>query len=598
MFVPFVAMGQTDGDIQSAEYFFRNKEYDKAAELYERLLDKSQNKFYYKQLLTSYIELERYRDAQKLVERQMKREPKNIALYVDLGYVYQRDGKKSKAEKTYLKAIENVRPDVQQTALLSEAFENRNLYDKAIAVYLEARRKINNKQFFVFELATLYEKSGNYDAMMTEYLDYLEAVPNIKSQMQVFLQRSLSQTDNPLLEESLRKALVSRLQKSPNNAALLEMMIWFSVQMKDFDFALKQAKAIDMRWPDGNAEQVYKVAEIATTNQAYDVAEQGYKYLTAKGNDNPYYISAKVRMLEVKFNKINKNYTLSAADMAELIGEYEQTLNELGKNPQTVPIMRHYANVLAFYAYDVQKAADVLYDVLDMKGANKKDIDATKLELADILTFAGEMWESALLYMQVEKANKNDIIGAMAKLKNATLSYYKGDFEWAKSQLDVLRASTSKLVANDAMQLSLLISDNMEDDSTFVSLEYFSKADLLIYQNKYDEAWAYFDSILAINLSHALFDEILMRKAQISLKRNNFVMADSLLQTVVDFYGNDILADDALFLLADVNENKLNNTAKARECYEKIMIDYSSSLYVVEARKRYNKLKLINKDNK
>ena len=230
-----------------------------------------------------------------------------------------------------------------------------------------------------------------------------------------------------------------------------------------------------------------------------------------------------------------------------------------------------------------------------MKGANKKDIDAAKLELADVLTFGGEMWESALLYMQVEKANKNDVIGAMAKLKNATLSYYKGDFEWAKSQLDVLRASTSKLVANDAMQLSLLISDNMEDDSTFVSLEYFAKADLLIYQNKYDEAWGYFDSILAINLSHALFDEILMRKAQISLKRNDFVTADSLLQTVVDFYGSDILADDALFLLADVNENKLGNIDKARDCYEKIIIDYSSSLYVVEARKRYNKLKTINK---
>lgn len=325
------------------------------------------------------------------------------------------------------------------------------------------------------------------------------------------------------------------------------------------------------------------------------MAEQGYKYIVGKGKDNPYYIQAKVRMLEVKFNKINKNYSMSASDMAELISAYEQTLNELGKTPQTIPIMRHYATVLAFYAYDVQKAADVLYDVLDMKGANKKDIDAAKLELADVLTFGGEMWESALLYMQVEKANKNDVIGAMAKLKNATLSYYKGDFEWAKSQLDVLRASTSKLVANDAMQLSLLISDNMEDDSTFVSLEYFAKADLLIYQNKYDEAWGYFDSILAINLSHALFDEILMRKAQISLKRNDFVTADSLLQTVVDFYGSDILADDALFLLADVNENKLGNTDRARACYEKIMIDYSSSLYVVEARKRYNKLKTINK---
>lgn len=253
--------------------------------------------------------------------------------------------------------------------------------------------------------------------------------------------------------------------------------------------------------------------------------------------------------------------------------------------------MRNYANILAFYVYDIQKAADILYDIVDMKGAAKKDIDAVKLELGDILIFGGEMWESALLYMQVEKANKNDIIGAMAKLKNAKLSYYKGDFEWAKSQLDVLRASTSKLVANDAMQLSLLISDNMEDDSTYTSLEYFAKADLLIYQNKFEQAWIYFDSILETNLSHALFDEVLMRKAQIALKQNNFLQADTLLQKIVDFYGSDILADDALFMLGDIYETKLNDTVKAKEYYEKILLDYSASLYVVEARKRYNKLK-------
>ena len=591
MAIPLTLRGQSDGDIQSAEYFFRNKEYDKAVELYERLLKKSKNKFYYQQLLTSYIELERYRDAEKLLERQMKYEPKNLALYVDLGYMYEREGKKTKAEKTYLKAIEKMNADMQQVKQLSEAFESRKLYDKAIQVYLTARNRLRNNQFFVFELAAMYEKNGDFDAMMTEYLDFLETNPATKSQMQVFLQRSLAQTSNPLLVESLRKALVSRLQKTPNNASLLDMMIWFSVQQKDFNFALKQAQAVDMRFPEGNAEQVYKVADIATANQDYEVAIQGYEYIIKKGVNNPYYILSKVDMLKVKFNRINKNYTPTNSLLTELINEYEQVLNELGKTPQTVPIMRNYAHLLAFYSHDIQKAADVLYEVLDMNGVQKKDIYETKIELADVLIFGGEMWESALLYMQVEKANKNDIIGSVAKLKNAQLSYYKGDFEWAKSQLDVLRASTSKLIANDAMQLSLLISDNMEDDSTYLSLEYFAKADLLIYQNKLDKAWGYFDSILAINLSHALFDEILMRKATIAMRQDNYVLADSLLQTLVEFYATDILADEALFLLADLNESKIKNYDKAKEYYERILLDYSSSLYVVEARKKYNRLK-------
>lgn len=587
-----VSLAQSDKEIQAAEYFFRNKEYDKAAELYERFFEKSQNKFYYQQLLTSYIKLERYREANRLVERQMKKEPKNINLYVDLGYVYLCESKKSKAEKTFAKAIEKMSPNTQQISLLASAFENVELYNYAIETYIAARKKLNNNnQFFVFELATLYEKSGRYDDMMREYLDFLELNPAMKSQMQVFLQRSMTQTDNPKLVESLRNSLVTRLQKSPNNATLLDMMIWFSVQQKDFDFAFKQAKAVDMRFPAGNAEQVYKVASIAKSNEAYDVAVQGYNYIISKGKDNPYYIKSRVELLGVKFNMINKNYTMSPKELSTLVDEYERTFAELGKNVQTIPIMRNYANILAFHVYDIQKSADILYEVIDMKGAPRKDVDAVKLELGDILIFGGEMWESALLYMQVEKANKSDIIGALAKLKNAKLSYYKGDFEWAKSQLDVLRASTSKLVANDAMELSLLISDNMEDDSTYVSLEYFAKADLLIYQNKLGDAWSYFDSILQINISHALFDEILMRKAQISLKQNNFIQADSLLQTVVNFYGHDILADDALFLLGDLNENKLNNPDKAKEYYERILLDYSASLYVVEARKRYNKLK-------
>ena len=587
-----VSLAQSDKEIQTAEYFFRNKEYDKAAELYERFFERSQNKFYYQQLLTSYIKLERYRDAGRLVERQMKKEPKNINLYVDLGYVYLSEGKKSKADKAFAKAIEKMNPNTQQISSLASAFENVELYNYAIETYLAARKKMNNNnQFFVFEIATLYEKSGRYDDMMREYLDFLELNPAMKSQMQVFLQRSMTQTDNPKLVESLRNSLVARLQKSPNNATLLDMMIWFSVQQKDFDFAFKQAKAVDMRFPDGNAEQVYKVASIAKSNEAYDVAVQGYNYIIKKGNTNPYYIKSRVELLGVKFNMINKNYTISPKELSTLVDEYERTFAELGKTVQTIPIMRNYANILAFHVYDVQKSADILYEIIDMKGVARKDVDAVKLELGDILIFGGEMWESALLYMQVEKANKNDIIGAVAKLKNAKLSYYKGDFEWAKSQLDVLRASTSKLVANDAMELSLLISDNMEDDSTYVSLEYFAKADLLIYQNKPDEAWQYFDSILEINISHALFDEILMRKAQISIKQNNFIQADSLLQTVVNFYGHDILADDALFLLADLNETKLNNPDKAKVYYERILLDYSASLYVVEARKRYNKLK-------
>ena len=257
--------------------------------------------------------------------------------------------------------------------------------------------------------------------------------------------------------------------------------------------------------------------------------------------------------------------------------------------------MRDYSHLLAYSNVEtpeekLQKASDLLYDIIEMPRASKQIVSEVKLELGDLLLFAGETWDASLLYSQVEKSNKNDVVGSQAKFRNAKLSYYNDDFQWAKSQLDVLRASTSKLVANDAMELSLLISDNMEEDSTYEMLSYYAAADLMVYRNQLDSAWMLLEEIVHRNLSHNLFDEVLMQKAKIRMKQGRFEEADSLLQFIVDHYGTDILADDALFMLAELNEQQLNNPEKARQCYEKLILDYPTSLYVDRARKRYRNM--------
>ena len=137
----------------------------------------------------------------------------------------------------------------------------------------------------------------------------------------------------------------------------------------------------------------------------------------------------------------------------------------------------------------------------------------------------------------------------------------------------------------------MLISDNMEDDSTYSTLEIFADADLLLYRGMLDSAWAGYTDVETHNLSHPLLDEVLMRKAQIRMKQARYKEADSLLQKVVDFYPYDITADDALMMMAELNEDKLGNEDKAKECYEKLLLDYPNSLYVDKARKRYNALK-------
>lgn len=576
---------------QLAQHYYTNGDFAQAAELYEAMYKRAPNKFYYQMLFRSYIELEQYKDAEHLAERRLKQYAKELDLYVDMGRVLERRGEAKKAAKRYEAAVEAVGYDTKQIADLVQAFETAGRPEYAVKVYLEARKKMRNDYIYVGELATLYQRSGNYEAMMQEYFDLLDKQPKMVNQVQISLQKVLSETSNPKVVEGLRSALVQRVQQHPENQTYLEMMIWFSLQQKDFQFAMVQAKAVDARFKDLGGETLMRVANIAQSNGAYDVARECYATVAKKGKDGPYYFESRVGELDVQFACINKNFPLENKQLRKLLNDYDAAFAELGKNEQTIQLMRNYADLMAYYADSLQPAADMLYDILDLPKLSPQDRDEAKLALGDLLLFAGEVWDASLLYMQVEKSNKNDVIGSMAKFKNAKLSYYNHDFLWAKTQLDVLRSSTSKLIANDAMELSLLISDNMEEDSTFGMLERYAEADMLLYRNMLDSAWDAFDGIATSALSHPLFDEVLLQKAKIRMRQQRYVEADSLLGQLAVMYAEDILADDALMLRGQLNENQLGDIDRARECYEKIILDYPTSLYVDEARKRYNSLK-------
>lgn len=576
---------------QLAAYYYDHGEYAQAAQLYETLYKQSSNKYYYQRLLSTYLQLEQYRDAMKLVERRRKSNGKELSLYVDEGVVYLRQKQEKSALKCFDKAIDAITTNLQPVPDLAMAFVSAGRPDYAARTYLKAREKTHNRQLYFNELVGVYQQMGNYTAMTDEYFDLLDNYPGMMSSIQISMQRALQEAPDERLGEGVRRALVSRVQEHPENKTYLEMMIWFALQQKDFRFALEQAEAIDARFPDLGGKQLLRVAQIAQNNDDLAVAADAYRKLTAKGKESPLYFDARVGEMEVEFAQINHNYTVDSKSLATLQAKYLAAFGELGKNERTIPLMRNYAALMAYHGGEAQAAVDMLDDALEIPRLRPQLRDEIKLELGDLLLFVGQTWDASLLYMQVEKANKEDVLGAMGKYRNARLSYYNHDFEWAKSQLNVLRASTSKLIANDAMELSLLISDNMEEDSTYGMLELFADADLLLYRNMLDSAWDAFDAVSSHAMSHPLLDEVLMRKAQIRMKQGRYDEADSLLNRLVNFYPNDITADDALMMRAELNEEKLERPQTALECYEKLLLDYPTSLYVDRARKRYNTLK-------
>jgi tetratricopeptide (TPR) repeat protein len=283
--------------------------------------------------------------------------------------------------------------------------------------------------------------------------------------------------------------------------------------------------------------------------------------------------------------------TADEMEYSDLESEYLSTLEQFGYNARTIYLMRDVAHLQAFYLGKTDQAVDVLDRAVAMQGVNINIIAGCKLELGDILLYRGEVWDASLLYSQVDKALKNEPLGHEAKFRNARLSYFIGEFDWAKAQLDVLKAATSKLIANDALELSLLIMDNIDLDSTYTGLGYYSRADLLSYMNQDMEALKVLDTIKMLGLYHSLDDEVLYKKAEIYIKLKRFEKADSLLNRLITDYPYDILADNALFKRAELQESVFGNEEVAMDLYQQILTDYTGSLFVSEARKRFRRLR-------
>lgn len=580
---------QTNTDLQLAQQFYDNKEFDKALDYYEKLYNKISAEEFYTPYLNCLLELKEFKTAEKVVKKQIKRNPERPDLFVDLGTVYERAEDSGKAKNSWELAIKSIKHD-DQVFVVAKAFVTIKQYDYAISTYLRGRKMSENDYPFSFELADVHAIKGDKMAMINEYLDVLESQDSYIQSVQNTLQTSFGNESDAKQNELLKSELLKRIGKNPDKTILSELLIWMQIQQKDFEGAFIQAKALDKRKKE-EGNRIMNLAKLCTQNESYDVAVKAYQYVISKGPDNFFYANARMELLDVSYQKIVLKGNYNLIDLTELEKNYQITITELGKSASTVPLLKNLAHLQAFYLNKPDDAIALLGEAIVLPQLPLPIQAECKLELADILLMTGDIWEASLRYSQVEKSFKYDAIGQEAKFRNAKISYYTGDFMWAQAQLDVLKGATAKLIANDAMDLSLLISDALAIDTNVAPLMIFSRADLLAFQNKDEQAKITLDSINTLFPNHALADDILYKKARIALKHGNYIEAAALYDTIIKTYGDDILGDDALFKLAELNENQFKNLDKAKELYQQLLIKYPGSLYVVEARKRFRKLR-------
>ena len=575
-------------DERLAREFYQKKDYEKARDIYKSLYDNYQQTYHFTQYADCLILTGDYETAEKAYKAFLKKNPKNWKAHVDLAYVYSQQGDNPKAVKYLNKVIKDV-PDTKNAIIeVANLLRNRNFNDVALALFERGAKNPNVNYNFYLEKAYTYNTILDFENATECYLQYLKGNPEqyetVKNRLRVMMMYDL----NGNVSDVVRMALLRKTQEDPENEEFSSLLMWYSLQEQDYELALMQLKALDKRSKDDYEADIIHLAQIASDNKQYDVAIEAYDYVLKKSDAGVYYVQATVGFIKNSYEKAVAEGNHDKKFYEDLSKDIEHALKYIGYSNETMPLVAAQADILAFELGRYDEAKTLLNNVLAMNIPlrNKSEL---KLKLADVYLLTDDVWEATLLYSQIEKALKNEPIAHEARFKNAQLRYFIGEFEWANVALKVLTAATSKLVANDAMTLSLTINDNLEYDT--IGLKRLAKADYYIYQHRYELANQMLDSVVAYNPNEVSLPSAFYRKAKIAMNAGDYELADSLYKRVYEGYADSYIADKALIEDALLLENQLNKIEDAMECYSKLFDYYTASVYVAQARKSYRRLR-------
>lgn len=570
--------------------YYTNKEYDKAAVIYEQLYEEDGRQYFYTYYLNCLIAINDYKTAEKLIKKQKKAQPQIVTTEVDEAFVEKLMGNDKKSANIISDLIDNLPDNNSQIIQIASALQSRGFFEEALLVYEKAREMPRRNYDYTLEMATAFQYTGDYEKMFDALLEHLDANPDdsqrVKNRMQSYLSRDVD--DN--LSGLLTKKLLEKAQANPNNLVYAEMLLWQAMQMKDFEMAYRQARAIDMRFKDSE-EEMLEVAEVALSNKQYELAAKAFGYVKDKKERSPFFMESYNGYYDALVLQAEANPATTEKQYRILEKEGLKALEELGINRGTIVIANNLAHIMAFRLGEYEEATNLLEKALEIPAINPVEESGLKLELADILLFRNKEWDATLLYSQIESEMKNEPVGHEAKFRNARLFYYIGEYQWSQTKLDILKSATSKLIANDAMELSLFIKDVYAEDTLGFTLKMFGQADLMLYRGKYDSSLVWLEKIEKDPGGINTFQHLIYKKAGIMEVKQDYVSADSLYTYLYTQYPESIKADNAIFKRAELNRQNLNNEETAMELYLILMRDYPDSIYAGEARIRYRALR-------
>lgn len=607
VFIATTLFAQSSDPVALANEYYRQGDLEKAEEQYKKLARNKRNVSrihdnYFKLLLT----IQDFEGAEKYVKNVLKQFPQNYIYEIDLGIVYQAQQKEAAADKhfdTIIKKVAKKSKDERKTndiRVLAQTFFEKNLREKALLTYEKGREALNRPSLFSLELANAYRLMNKKQLMIKEYLTFSKSQPQNLNYVKNSFQRVLRE---PADLDTLETILYDFMQEADGDPIYNEMLIWTHLQQKNFPAALRQAYALDKRntrvqtddtpieRSRNEGENIINVGLIAYRNSDYKTAEKAFNYIINDYPDSPSSRLAKKYVLLSEEEVVKATYPIDTSAVRELIAKYDAFKGQSRDLFTALDAQRRKALLHAFYLNEIPQSIEILSDLVSQPVGKHRIIAESKMDLADIYLLDKQPWESILLYAQVERMFKDEPLGYEAKLKSAKLSYFKGEFELAQGHLDILKLATSREIANDALNLSILIKNNTVFDSTDVVMQEYANIELMLFQNQKQEALNALDQMIEKYPQHSIVDEVYFLKAKTYRELGDAGKAVEALNKINEGFYFEILGDDALFLTAVIHEDDLKDPEKSMELYTELLNKFPGSIFVSEARKRFRELR-------
>lgn len=586
--IAFVACSQTETDIQLAQHYYLNGEFSKAVVYYEKLYTNDPSKVYFSRYLDCLVNTGDKKGAEKLFKKQTAANPEDLSLKIQFYFFYKTNEELDKAKKVKNEVLKHEFYDIKETQDVLSNLLSIDEYAWAKELIDQAKK---NLKYYPYELwyGQIYMAEGETIKALDQYLLALSKKPDLKEQIQLEIDGIFDFTKESEEIKQVKGSFLSASQKDPSNPVYTEMLIWFFLQNKNFNSAYQQVSSLEKRMR-GDGGYLIDFGNTCLENLQYALAKQAFKEVISS---NLYRSAEAQRMLlNVYFTELTTERAFTEVELNDIVNSYEEVvLNKEFSLRSGVEIGLEYAEILGFYANKADKAKGFLERCMNTPGLTDMQRARYKMKLADVCVALDSIWEASLLYMQIDEAFKFEAIGNEAKFKNARIFYFDGEFEYAQSQLDVLKQATSKFISNDAMQLSLLILENYGLDSNYEAMSTFAKSELLLLQHRYTEAFQWMDTIAIKFPQSVLNDDLIYLKGKAYELQGQWEQASVYFKQIISTYPTELLADDALFHLANIQRVHVKDDSAAMESYLKIIDQYPGSIYSEEARLSIRRLR-------